>query len=95
MTRVAFGEWVFDEGFVGASRADGAAVRFTRQERALLGQLAAHPRRLFKREDLYVATGSRGSDRNVDFAVNRLRAKLIPASAMKTVATISMRGESQ
>lgn len=76
MTRVAFGEWVFDEGFVGASRADGAAVRFTRQERALLGQLAAHPRRLFKREDLYVATGSRGSDRNVDFAVNRLRAKL-------------------
>lgn len=74
--RVAFGEWVFEDGFAAAVAADGRLVRFTRQERALLSQLAAHPRRLFTREELYGATGSRGSDRNVDFAINRLRTKL-------------------
>jgi DNA-binding winged helix-turn-helix (wHTH) protein/tetratricopeptide (TPR) repeat protein len=76
MGRVGFHDVVFDEGFASAVRAGGAALRFTRQERALLSQLAAHPRRLFTRDELHVALGSTGSDRNVDFVINRLRAKL-------------------
>jgi DNA-binding winged helix-turn-helix (wHTH) protein/tetratricopeptide (TPR) repeat protein len=76
MARVGFHGVVFEEGFASAVRADGATLRFTRQERALLSHLAAHPRRLFTRDELYVALGSTGSDRNVDFVINRLRAKL-------------------
>jgi len=74
--RIGFHDVVFDEGFLTAVRADGTALRFTRHERALLGLLAQNPGRLFSRDELFAALGSRGSDRNVDFVVNRLRGKL-------------------
>jgi len=67
---------MFDDGFLTAVRADGTALRFTRQERALLGLFAGQPRRLFARADLMAALESDGSDRNVDFVINRLRRKL-------------------
>ncbi len=76
MARLEFHGVRFDDDFASASAADGRGLRFTRLERALLSRLAAHPRRLFTREDLFAAMGSRGSDRNVDYVVNRLRAKL-------------------
>jgi DNA-binding winged helix-turn-helix (wHTH) protein len=72
-----FGDLVFDDSFLTATRAhDGVVVRFTRRERTLLKILASQPGRLFDRATLVEALGTRGSDRNVDFAVNRLRAKL-------------------
>jgi DNA-binding winged helix-turn-helix (wHTH) protein len=74
--RIGFRDLVFDEGFATALRTDGEMLRFTRQERALLCQLAAHPRRLFSRAALYRALGSEGSDRNVDVVINSLRRKL-------------------
>lgn len=76
MKRIAFHGVTFEDGFLGAVLADGAPVRFTRQERALLVLLAGHPQRLFTREELFAALGSSGSDRNVDFVINRLRGKL-------------------
>ncbi len=76
MGQFAFQGVRFDEGFLTAVRCDGAGLRFTRQERALLSLLAQHPGRLFIREELFAAMGSRGSDRNLDYVVNRLRAKL-------------------
>ena len=76
MARLGFHGWVFDEDFASATAPDGTGLRFTRLERALLSRLAAHPRRLFTREDLFAAMGARGSDRNVDYVINRLRGKL-------------------
>lgn len=76
MGRVSFQGVVFEEGFLSAVRTDGAVLRFTRQERALLARLAGQPQRLFTREELFEALGSNGSDRNVDFVINRLRGKL-------------------
>jgi DNA-binding winged helix-turn-helix (wHTH) protein len=76
MTPTIFNDVRFGADFLTAVRADGTALRFTRQERALLGQLAAHPGRLFTRDELFAALGSQGSDRNVDFVINPLRGKL-------------------
>jgi DNA-binding winged helix-turn-helix (wHTH) protein/tetratricopeptide (TPR) repeat protein len=73
---LAFHGVVFGDDFATATRPDGAALRFTRQERTLLTLMAPNPGRLFSRAELYAAIGSAGSDRNVDFLVNRLRAKL-------------------
>lgn len=76
MARLGFHGVMFDDGFATATAADGTRLRFTRHERALLGRLAAHPRRLFTREALFAAMGARGTDRNVDYVINRLRGKL-------------------
>ena len=76
MSRTGFHDVVFDDDLLTARRADGEIVRFTRRERVLLGVLAAQPGRLFSRGELYEALGARGSDRNVDFVINRLRTKL-------------------
>lgn len=58
---------------------DGKTIRFTRAERLLLEDLIAHAGTLRSREQLLDAVlrvGSESSDRNVDFFINRLRAKL-------------------
>ena len=77
MRRAGFRDLVFDADYLTAHRADGVVVRFTRHERALLGLLALNPGRLFTRSELFTALDLRGSDRNVDFVVNRLRGKLL------------------
>jgi len=76
MNQLGFHGVVFDEGLASAVRPDGERLRFTRQERALLAQFLARPRRLFTRDELYASIGSRGSDRNVDYVINTLRGKL-------------------
>jgi len=60
-------------------RRNGRMTQFTRSERALLLVLTGNPRRLLSRSRLLdeIATRtSEPSDRNIDFLVNRLRAKL-------------------
>ena len=81
MAQIGFHGVVFSEGFTTAMRPGGEPLRFTRQERALLSLMTPHPGRLFTRAELYVAIGSQGSDRNVDFLVNRLRTKLDDTAA--------------
>lgn len=76
MERIRFHDLIFDDGFLVARRDDGAEVRLTRQERALLVLFAERPQRLLTRDQLLTALGSDGSDRNVDFVINRLRRKL-------------------
>ncbi|MFN3514785.1 MAG: winged helix-turn-helix domain-containing protein [Phenylobacterium sp.] len=76
MSTAYFHDVALDEGFLTGRRADGTPLNFTRQERALLSLMAPQPGRLFTRDELWNALGSRGSDRSVDFVVNRLRGKL-------------------
>ncbi len=69
---------VLDETCLFAHRG-GEQIRFTRSERALLLALSRNPNRLMQRSQLLDAialTQTDASDRNVDFLVNRLRAKL-------------------
>jgi tetratricopeptide (TPR) repeat protein len=65
-------------------------IQFTRNERALLLALTRNPQRLMRRGRLLdeVASESDISDRNIDFLVNRLRAKLgDSAKSPKYIAT--------
>ncbi|WP_341988795.1 helix-turn-helix domain-containing protein [Azorhizobium sp. AG788] len=74
----AFGDVVLDDTCLFAHRS-GEQIRFTRSERALLLVLSRNPHRLMPRSQLLDAiapTQADASDRNVDFLVNRLRAKL-------------------
>src|SRR5215831_3762139 len=68
---------VLDETCLFAHR-NGRKIQFTRNERALLLALTRNPRRLMPRDRLLdeIASESNVSDRNIDFLVNRLRAKL-------------------
>lgn len=79
MGGIRYGELAFDASFVFAHRA-GKKLRFTRQERALLLFFTHHPRKLLTRHQLLAALADTGSgetsDRNIDYLVNRLRAKL-------------------
>lgn len=72
-----FGDLILDETCLFGHR-NGVVVQFTRNERALLLALTRNPQRLMRRGHLLdeVASESDVSDRNVDFLVNRLRAKL-------------------
>ena len=72
-----FGDMILDETCLFAHR-NGRKIQFTRNERALLLALTRNPRRLMRRGRLLdeVASESNVSDRNIDFLVNRLRAKL-------------------
>ncbi len=72
-----FGDMVLDETCLFAYR-NGRKIQFTRNERALLLALTQNPRRLMRRDRLLdeIASESDVSDRNIDFLVNRLRAKL-------------------
>lgn len=84
-----FGDLILDETCLFASRS-GETIQFTRNERALLLALTRNPQRLMRRGRLLdeVASESDISDRNIDFLVNRLRAKLgDSARSPKYIAT--------
>lgn len=91
MTDYRFGDLIFDRSLISARDNSGEELTFTRAERALLSALIAHPRRVLSRNALLDAmsgTGSDASDRNVDFVINRLRAKLgDPARSPRFIAT--------
>jgi tetratricopeptide (TPR) repeat protein len=76
MAQVAHDEMVFDDDYTSGRRLSGEIVRFTRRERALLSLFARNQGRLLSRETLHEALDACGSDRNVDYVVNRLRSKL-------------------
>lgn len=84
-----FGDLILDETCLFASR-NGETIQFTRNERALLLALTRNPNRLMRRGRLLdeIASESDVSDRNIDFLVNRLRAKLgDSAKSPKYIAT--------
>ena len=70
---------------------DGEEIVFTRTERALLGCFIDNPGRLLTRDRLLDAMPGEGAgviDRNIDFVIHRLRAKLgDPARKPRFIAT--------
>jgi DNA-binding winged helix-turn-helix (wHTH) protein len=75
---LSFGDLIIDDTCLFARR-KGKTIQFTRSERALLLAFSRNPHRLMPRGQLLDAIASRESDvsdRNIDFLVNRLRAKL-------------------
>lgn len=91
MAEYQFGDLIFDEELLSARDVAGSEVTFTRAERTLLSTFMAHPKRVLSRNTLLDAmsgVGSDASDRNVDFLINRLRAKLgDPARSPRFIAT--------
>ncbi|GGF75242.1 hypothetical protein GCM10007301_38900 [Azorhizobium oxalatiphilum] len=87
---LVFGDVVLDRSCLFAHR-EGKQIRFTRSERALLLALSRNPHRLMRRSqllDTIASADSDTSDRNVDFLINRLRAKLgDSARAPRYIAT--------
>jgi len=76
---VRYGDLSFDPSFLFARHGAGREFRFTRSERALLQAFTRHPRTVLTRNQLLDAiagSGSVGTDRSIDFLINRLRAKL-------------------
>ncbi len=73
---VRFQEIEFGEGYLTARLPGGETMRFTRRERSVLSLMAAHPGRLFTRDELLDAANSEGSDRGIDFIISRIRSKL-------------------
>jgi two-component system phosphate regulon response regulator OmpR len=71
---VTFGPFSFNAGRSELSR-DGALVRLTEAEAALLKLLAARPGEVISREDLAKRTGA-GLERSVDVQITRLRRKI-------------------
>ena len=74
-----YGSATFDGEFQSARRDDGLEVRFTRSESRLLHHMVRNAGRVLSRNQLLDAVsepGSDKSDRNIDFAINRLRRKL-------------------
>lgn len=90
MDGLRYGGLVFDKSFLSAKRGDDA-LRFTRQERALLDLFTRNGGRLLTRAHILDAISLDDadiSDRNVDFLVNRLRNKLgDDARAPRFIAT--------
>jgi len=79
MAEYQFNSLIFHEDLLSARDVEGREVTFTRAERTVLSTFMAHPQRLLTRNALLDAisgVGSDSSDRNVDFLINRLRAKL-------------------
>ena len=91
MAEHQFGRLTFDADLLSARDVTGTEITFTRSERALLSAFISHPKRVLTRSALLDAvsgTGSDASDRNVDFLINRLRAKLgDPARSPRFIAT--------
>ncbi len=91
MAEYQFNSLVFHEDLLSARDLAGKEVTFTRAERTVLSTFMAHPQRLLTRNTLLDAisgVGSDSSDRNVDFLINRLRAKLgDPARSPRFIAT--------
>ena len=76
---IQFGDLVFDKSFLFARRGLSEELKFTRAERAMLLLLTANSRKIVTRNrllDAITGAGSDSTDRNVDFVINRLRAKL-------------------
>ncbi len=88
---VRFGDTVFDRSFLRAWRKTGEELKFTRAERALLHLFTSSKGKLLTRNQLLDAisdASSEVSDRNIDYAINRLRAKLgDPARSPSMIAT--------
>lgn len=78
MGEAAYHELHFDAECLTARRRTGGLIRFTRHERALLQRFLRAPRRVLTRAHLLAALDADAdvSERNIDFLVNRLRAKL-------------------
>lgn len=91
MAEYQFNSLVFHEDLLSARDLSGKQVSFTRAERTVLSTFMAHPQRVLTRNTLLDAVsgiGSDSSDRNVDFLINRLRAKLgDPARSPRFIAT--------
>ncbi len=87
-----FLDLTFEDDCKSARRDDGAVIRFTRNETALLAALTARPGRPMSREVLLNAMAGRDAevtDRAVDFTVNRLRRKLDdPARAPRFIRSL-------
>lgn len=87
---LSFGDLILDETCLFARR-NGETIQFTRNERALLLAFSRNPHRLMPRSrllDEIASPDSDASDRNIDFLVNRLRAKLgDSAKSPKYIAT--------
>ena len=79
MQLIRYGDLVFQADFRHATRDDGSAFSLTRQERALILQLARQPRQIVSRGQLLEGLGDMAGDlneRNIDYLVNRLRKRL-------------------
>lgn len=91
MPQVQFNDLSFDSEYLTVRRGDGAELRFTRKERALLTTFVRHPGKLLTRDRLIDALGTDPADmgeRNVDLLINRLRVKLgDSARAPRLIAT--------
>lgn len=91
MAEYQFNSLIFHEDLLSARDSGGKEVIFTRAERTVLSTFMAHPQRVLSRNALLDAisgVGSDASDRNVDFLINRLRAKLgDPARSPRFIAT--------
>lgn len=81
----------FAADWLSAQREDGASLRFTRKERAVLRRLVERAPHLVTRAallDMLAEDGADPADRNIDFVVNRLRGKLgDSARAPRYIAT--------
>jgi two-component system phosphate regulon response regulator OmpR len=86
---VTFGPFTFNSARGELSR-EGAAVRLTEAEVALLRILAARPGEVVSREDLAKRTGA-GLERSVDVQVTRLRRK-VEADARAPIYLQTVRG---
>lgn len=76
---VKYGSMSFDPNFLFATDEQGATIKFSRAERALLLKFSQNPKAVLPRDRLLDAisgSGSDASDRNIDFVINRLRRKL-------------------
>ncbi len=89
---VRFLDLTFEDGCKSARRDDGAAIRFTRNESAVLSVLTAAPGRPMTRERLLAAMAgpaAEATDRTVDFTISRLRRKLgDPARAPRYIQAL-------
>lgn len=92
---VRYHDLVFQPDMLTAKRDDGATIRLTRQERALLLRFVRQPQVLVTRTQLLEALGDETgtlSERNVDYLVNRLR-KRLGDSARKARFIVTQYGE--
>lgn len=74
---IHLGDVVYDSGRQELFR-DGAPIRLTDVESALLKALAASPGAVLSRDDLSELTGASGGSRAIDVQVTRLRRKIEP-----------------
>jgi DNA-binding winged helix-turn-helix (wHTH) protein len=76
---VQYGDLIFDKSLLFARRQDGEELKFTRAERLMLVAFTSNIRKPLTRSQLLDALSDsvhETSDRNVDYLINRLRAKL-------------------